>query len=81
MPETAKNKYHYDVKNCHYCPGVRNDDGTVTFGETVKKLRGLMSMEMSAEGETSKIRADGIDYIIITSNSGYSGKLGFVKVD
>lgn len=81
MPETAKNKYHYDVKNCHYCPGTRNEDGTVTFDKTVKKLRGLMSMEMSAEGETSKIRADGIDYIIITSNSGYSGKLSFVKVD
>lgn len=82
MPETAaKNKYHYDVKNCHYCPGKRNEDGTVTFGETVKKLRGLTSMEMGAEGDIAKIRADGIDYIIITSNSGYSGKLSFVKVD
>lgn len=81
MPNTTKNKYHYDVKNCHYCLGTRNEDGTVTFGEAVKKLRGLTSMEMGAEGEISKIRADGIDYIIITSNSGYSGKLNFIKVD
>lgn len=77
----SANKYHYDVKNCHYCVGERNEDGTITFGETVKPLYGLMSMEMSAEGDVSKIRADGIDYIIIVSNNGYSGNLNFVKVD
>lgn len=82
MEETArKNKYHYDVKNCHYCPGTRNDDGTVTFESTVKPLYGLQSMEMSAEGDTSKIRADGLDYIVITSNNGYSGTFKFVKID
>ncbi len=82
MAETArKNKYHYDVKNCHYCPGTRNDDGTVIFESTVKPLYGLQSMEMSAEGDTSKIRADGLDYIVITSNNGYSGTFKFVKVD
>lgn len=82
MPETAKkNKYHYDVKNCHYCPGTRNDDGSVTFETTVKPIYGLQSMEMSAEGDTSKIRADGVDYIVITSNNGYSGIFNFVKVD
>lgn len=82
MPETAKkNKYHYDVKNCHYCPGTRNDDGSVTFETTVKPIYGLQSMEMSAEGDTSKIRADGVDYIVITSNNGYRGTFNFVKVD
>lgn len=82
MPETAKkNKYHYDVKNCHYCPGTRNDDGTITYEETVKPLHGLRSMEMSAEGDLTKIRADGIDYLVITSNDGYSGNFTFVKVD
>lgn len=77
----AKNKYHYDVKNCHYCAGERNEDGSVTFGETVKPLYGLMSMDMGAEGDTSKIRADGIDYIVVVSNNGYSGTLSFVKID
>lgn len=80
MSETKKNKYHYDVKNCHYCPGTKNDDGSITFGDTVKALYGLISMDMGAEGEISKIRADGIDYIVICSNNGYSGNLNFVQV-
>lgn len=78
--QVKKNKYHYDVKNCHYCPGVLNEDGSVTYGEAVKEIYGLVSMEMSAEGETSKIRADGCDYIVLVSNNGYNGTLNFVKV-
>lgn len=81
MAEAAKkNKYHYDVKNCYYCKGIKNDDGTITFSETPVRLPGLMSMDMGAEGDTSKIRADGIDYIVIVSNNGYSGSLNFVKI-
>ena len=60
-----KNKYHYDVKNCHYCPGDWNDDGTITFEEAVKALPGLQSIEMSPEGDITKVRADGIDYIVV----------------
>lgn len=75
------NKYHYDVLNCHYCKGTKNDDGSIEYGNTVKPLVGLVSMDMSPEGETSKIRADGIDYIVYTSNNGYTGTLNFVKVD
>lgn len=75
-----KNKYHYDVKNCHYCTGTRNDDGTITFGSEVKREPGLMSMDMGAEGEVTKVRADGIDYLVLSSNNGYSGTLNFVKV-
>ena len=82
MSESAKkNKYHYDVKNCHYCPGAMNEDGTITYSDTVKPLYGLMSMDMGAEGDTSKTRADGRDYIVIVSNNGYSGTMTFVKVD
>ena len=80
MSGVNKNMYHYDVKNCHYCPGRRNEDGSVTFGTEVKRESGLMSMDMSAEGEVSKTRADGIDYLVFTSNNGYSGSLNFVKV-
>lgn len=76
----GKNKYHYDVKNCRYCPGTLNEDGTITYQETVKPLYGLMSMDMGAEGDTSKTRADGHDYIVVVSNNGYSGTLNFVKV-
>lgn len=75
------NKYRYDVKNCYYCPGERNTDGTVTFDTTkIRQEPGLMSIDMQAQGDISKIRADGIDYIIIASNNGYSGTLNFVKI-
>lgn len=80
MPN-ANNTYHYDVKNCYYCPGTRNADGTVTFDASrIRQEAGLRSMEMQAQGEMTKIRADGIDYIIIASNNGYEGTLNFVKI-
>lgn len=75
------NKYRYDVKNCYYCPGKRNADGSITFDETrIRQESGLQSIDMQAEGDISKIRADGIDYIIIASNNGYTGTLNFVKI-
>jgi len=75
------NKYRYDVKNCYYCPGTRNADGSITFDETrIRQEPGLQSIDMQAEGDISKIRADGIDYIIIASNNGYTGTLNFVKI-
>ena len=33
-----KNKYHFDVKNCHYCVGTRNDDGSITPGLQSEQL-------------------------------------------
>ena len=75
------NKYRYDVKNRYYCPGKRNADGSITFDETrIRQEPGLQSIDMQAEGDISKIRADGIDYIIIASNNGYTGTLNFVKI-
>ena len=75
------NKYRYDVKNCYYCPGKRNADGSIIFDETrIRQEPGLQSIDMQAEGDISKIRADGIDYIIIASNNGYTGTLNFVKI-
>lgn len=75
------NKYRYDVKNCYYCPGKRNADGTITFDASrIRQEKGLRSIDMQAQGDVSKIRADGIDYIIIASNNGYNGTLNFVKL-
>lgn len=74
------NKYHYDVKNCYYAVGTKQSNGSMTYGTPVA-LPGLVSMEMGAEGDTQKIRADGIDYLVLTSNNGYSGTLNFIKVD
>ena len=39
-----------------------------------------MSMEMQAQGDVNKIRADGIDYIVANSNNGYTGTLNFVMI-
>lgn len=75
------NIYHYDVKNCYYIPGTQNADGTITFDTSkVRQEKGLMSMEMQAQGEVNKIRADGIDYIVYASNNGYTGTLNFVQI-
>lgn len=75
------NKYRYDVKNCYYCPGKRNADGTITFDASrIRQEKGLRSIDMQAQGDIFKIRADGIDYIIIASNNGYNGTLNFVKL-
>lgn len=74
------NKWHYDVKNCYYCVGTRNDDGTITFSGTPVREPGLMSMDLAPQGEVGKIRADSIDYIIFASNNGYDGDLNFVKI-
>lgn len=74
-----KNKYHYDLKNVHYVPGTKNEDGSITY-TTPKRLPGAMNMDISPEGDTSKIRADGMDYIVIVSNNGYSGTLTMVQV-
>lgn len=76
------NKYHYDVKNCYYFVGTEDTNGNITYsGATANALKGLRSMDLAAQGETTKIRADGIDYIIVNSNDGYSGDFNFVKVD
>lgn len=75
----GKNKYHYDLKNVHYAKGTKNEDGTITYAPPVR-IPGAMSMDISAEGDTSKIRADGTDYIVVVSNNGYSGNVTFVQV-
>lgn len=75
----GKNKYHYDLKNVHYAIGTKNEDGTITYAPPVR-IPGAMSMDISAEGDTSKIRADGTDYIVVVSNNGYSGNVTFVQV-
>lgn len=75
----GKNKYHYDLKNVHYAKGTKNEDGTITYAPPVR-MPGAMSMDISAEGDTSKIRADGTDYIVVVSNNGYSGNITMVQI-
>ena len=73
------NKYHYDVKNCYYAVATKGAGGVLTY-ETPVAIPGLVSMDMGAEGDQLKIRADGIDYLVLNSNNGYSGTLNFVQI-
>lgn len=74
------NKYHYDVKNCKYFKGTRAADGSITFEGAAVDLPGLMSFESSIEGDVQKIRADGIDYLVIAAPTGASLTLNFVMI-
>lgn len=75
-----ENKYHYDLQNVHYVPGTFNQDGTIMYG-LPKRIYGAVSMDISPEGDTSKTRADGIDYIVTASNNGYSGTITIVHIN
>lgn len=75
----SKNKVHYDLVDVHYAKAIINDDQTVSYG-ALKRLKGSVSIELSAEGEQFIQRADGIDYYVVTSNNGYTGTLSMVEV-
>ena len=74
------NKVHYDLTNVHVASlTIDLEGGTVSFG-TPKRLLGAISMDLSAQGEQVKLRADGIDYYVSNSNNGYSGDLNIAMV-
>lgn len=76
----TENKVHYDLTNVHVAPLTMDlEAGTVTFG-TPKRLLGAISMDLSAQGESVKLRADGMDYYVAESNNGYAGDLNIAMV-
>lgn len=78
--ENRKNKMHFDLQNVHYAPATIGEDGTFSYGKW-KAHKGAMSIDLSPEGDSSTIRADGIDYIVVNNNNGYSGDLNVVSAD
>lgn len=68
-----KNKVKYGLKNVHYAPGVINSDGSATY-EAFKPWPGAVSMTRDAQGDTTKFRADNVDYWVGQSNNGYEGE-------
>ena len=77
---TTENKVHYDLTNVHVAPLTMDlESGAVTFG-TPKRLLGAISMDLSAQGESVKLRADGMDYYVTESNNGYAGDLNIAMV-
>lgn len=76
----AENKVHYDLTNVYVAPlTIDVETGAVSYG-TPKRLPGAISMDLAAQGEQVKMRADSIDYYVTNSNNGYSGDLNIAMV-
>lgn len=67
------NKVKFGLKNVHYalCT-VDPVTNVATYGEPVA-WPGAVNLSLDAEGNTTKFRADNIDYWVGQSNNGYSG--------
>ncbi len=79
MPEaTETNKVHFDLTNVYIAKMLT--DGDEPEWETPKRMYGAISMDLSAQGDTYKLRADGIDYYVSVSNNGYEGDINFAMI-
>lgn len=77
---TTDNKVHYALTNVYIAALTMNlEAGTVTFG-TPKRLLGAVSMDLSAQGDVIKLRADAMDYYVVNSNNGYQGDLNIAMI-
>ncbi|MCI7638220.1 MAG: phage tail protein [Clostridiales bacterium] len=78
--DSNENKVHYDLTNVYVAPlTVDLEAGTVSFGAP-KRLPGAISMDLAAQGEQTKLRADAVDYYVTNNNNGYSGDLNVAMV-
>lgn len=75
---TESNKVHYDLIDVHVAP-LTIVEGVASFG-TPEPLKGAISMDLAAQGDTIKLRADGMNYYVTESNDGYSGNLNMAMV-
>ena len=76
----ADNKVHYALTNVYIATlDMDLETGTVTFG-TPKRLLGAVSMDLSAQGDVIKLRADAMDYYVVNSNNGYQGDLNIARI-
>lgn len=69
------NKVKYGLKNVYYAVAHIDELTNTATYDAPKPWLGGVSLELDAEGETTKFRADNIDYWVGQSNNGYSGDL------
>ena len=72
------NKVHYDLTNVHIAPMTKTGENP-EWG-TPTRIYGAISMDLAAQGETTKLRADGMDYYVCKANNGYEGDLNLAMV-
>lgn len=75
---TETNKVHYDLTNVYIAKMLT--DGDEPTWDTPTRMYGAISMDLSAQGDTYKLRADGIDYYVSVSNNGYEGDVNFAMI-
>lgn len=69
------NKVKYGLRNVYYAVAHIDEATNTATYDTPKRWLGGVSLEMDAEGETTKFRADNSDFWVGQSNNGYSGDL------
>lgn len=71
----AKNKVKYGLKNVYYAVATIDETTNTATYDTPKRWLGGVSLSLEQQGETTKFRADNINYWVGASNNGYSGDL------
>lgn len=71
------NKIKYGLTNVYRAAVTVSDEGVVTYGTPVR-IRGAVSLSVSASGEQIDIAADDDpQYVSVTENNGYEGSIEF----